>query len=123
MVKVRLLEQCLGLMMGSSVHFWVLISGVFTFQANLNRSLRDTAVRLAELGWLHNKIRKYADQRSLDRSFGLVGQVCSSLLGLKCLISLRFESGLLFRTVSLVTDGAVSQGLLRRCRLWELVNG
>lgn len=77
---------------------------MFTFQANLNRSLRDTAVRLAELGWLHNKIRKYADQRSLDRSFGLVGQVCSSLLGLKCLITLRFESGLLFRTVSLVTD-------------------
>ncbi|XP_055468477.1 gamma-tubulin complex component 3-like, partial [Psammomys obesus] len=48
-------------------------------KANLNKSLRDTAVRLAELGWLHNKIRKYADQRSLDRSFGLVGQVCSSL--------------------------------------------
>lgn len=78
---------------------------MFTFQANLNKSLRDTAVRLSELGWLHNKIRKYADQRSLDRSFGLVGQVCS-LLGLKCLISLRFESGLLFRTVSLVADDA-----------------
>ena len=79
---------------------------MFTFQANLSRSLRDTAVRLAELGWLHNKIRKYADQRSLDRSFGLVGQVCSSLLGLEYLITLRFESGLLFRTVSLVTDDA-----------------
>lgn len=50
--------------------------------------MRDTAVRLAELGWLHNKIRKYADQRSLDRSFGLVGQVCSSLLGLRYLIFL-----------------------------------
>lgn len=34
-------------------------------------------MRLAELGWLHNKIRKYTDQRSLDRSFGLVGQVCA----------------------------------------------
>lgn len=38
-------------------------------------------MRLAELGWLHNKIRKYTDQRSLDRSFGLVGQVCSWELG------------------------------------------
>lgn len=37
-------------------------------------------MRLAELGWLHNKIRKYTDQRSLDRSFGLVGQVCSLLI-------------------------------------------
>lgn len=36
-------------------------------------------MRLAELGWLHNKIRKYTDQRSLDRSFGLVGQVCASV--------------------------------------------
>ncbi|XP_011834841.1 PREDICTED: gamma-tubulin complex component 3 [Mandrillus leucophaeus] len=43
-------------------------------KANLSRSLRDTAVRLSELGWLHNKIRRYTDQRSLDRSFGLVGQ-------------------------------------------------
>lgn len=49
-------------------------------KANLSKSLRDTAVRLAELGWLHNKIRKYADQRSLDRSFGLVGQsFCAAL--------------------------------------------
>ncbi|XP_040847058.1 gamma-tubulin complex component 3 isoform X1 [Ochotona curzoniae] len=49
-------------------------------KANLNKSLRDTAVRLAELGWLHNKIRKYTDQRSLDRSFGLVGQsFCAAL--------------------------------------------
>uniref|UniRef100_A0A8C0A8L4 Tubulin gamma complex component 3 n=1 Tax=Bos mutus grunniens TaxID=30521 RepID=A0A8C0A8L4_BOSMU len=49
-------------------------------KANLNKSLRDTAMRLAELGWLHNKIRKYTDQRSLDRSFGLVGQsFCAAL--------------------------------------------
>uniref|UniRef100_A0A8C6VV51 Tubulin gamma complex component 3 n=2 Tax=Nothobranchius TaxID=28779 RepID=A0A8C6VV51_NOTFU len=41
----------------------------------LCRSLRDTSSRLAELGWLHNKVRKYTDARSLDRAFGLVGQV------------------------------------------------
>ncbi|KAG2456430.1 gamma-tubulin complex component 3 [Polypterus senegalus] len=46
----------------------------------VSKSLRDTVSRLAELGWLHNKVRKYTDQRSLDRAFGLVGQsFCASL--------------------------------------------
>ncbi|KAG8452117.1 hypothetical protein GDO86_004057 [Hymenochirus boettgeri] len=46
----------------------------------LSKSLKDTLSRLAELGWLHNKIRKYTDQRSLDRAFGLVGQsFCAAL--------------------------------------------
>lgn len=46
----------------------------------LCKSLRDTSGRLAELGWLHNKVRKYTDLRSLDRAFGLVGQsFCASL--------------------------------------------
>ncbi|XP_061841124.1 gamma-tubulin complex component 3 isoform X2 [Nerophis lumbriciformis] len=46
----------------------------------VNKSLRDTSSRLAELGWLHNKVRKYTDARSLDRAFGLVGQsFCASL--------------------------------------------
>uniref|UniRef100_A0A4W4HBP7 Gamma-tubulin complex component n=1 Tax=Electrophorus electricus TaxID=8005 RepID=A0A4W4HBP7_ELEEL len=46
----------------------------------LCKSLRDTSHRLAELGWLHDKVRKYADSRSLDRAFGLVGQsFCASL--------------------------------------------
>lgn len=44
-------------------------------QMVLCKSLRDTSSRLAELGWLHNKVRKYTDARSLDRAFGLVGQV------------------------------------------------
>lgn len=44
-------------------------------QVVLCKSLRDTSGRLAELGWLHNKVRKYTDARSLDRAFGLVGQV------------------------------------------------
>ncbi|XP_018102678.1 gamma-tubulin complex component 3 homolog isoform X2 [Xenopus laevis] len=46
----------------------------------LSKSLRDITSKLAELGWLHNKIRKYTDQRSLDRAFGLVGQsFCAAL--------------------------------------------
>lgn len=46
----------------------------------LCKSFRDTSIRLAELGWLHNKVRKYTDARSLDRAFGLVGQsFCASL--------------------------------------------
>ncbi|XP_031414528.1 gamma-tubulin complex component 3 [Clupea harengus] len=46
----------------------------------LCKSLRDLSSRLAELGWLHNKVRKYTDSRSLDRAFGLVGQsFCASL--------------------------------------------
>uniref|UniRef100_A0A3P8UTE0 Tubulin gamma complex component 3 n=1 Tax=Cynoglossus semilaevis TaxID=244447 RepID=A0A3P8UTE0_CYNSE len=46
----------------------------------LCKSKCDTSSRLAELGWLHNKVRKYADARSLDRAFGLVGQsFCASL--------------------------------------------
>ncbi|KAI1885373.1 hypothetical protein AGOR_G00219470 [Albula goreensis] len=49
-------------------------------KAPLSRSLRDTSGRLAELGWLHNKVRKYTDSRSLDRAFGLVGQsFCAAL--------------------------------------------
>ncbi|KAJ7416673.1 tubulin gamma complex associated protein 3 [Willisornis vidua] len=49
-------------------------------KVSLSKSLRDTTSRLAELGWLHNKIRKYTDQRSLDRAFGLVGQsFCAAL--------------------------------------------
>ncbi|XP_062303027.1 gamma-tubulin complex component 3 [Osmerus eperlanus] len=49
-------------------------------KVELCKSLRDTSSRLSELGWLHNKIRKYTDARSLDRAFGLVGQsFCASL--------------------------------------------
>lgn len=45
-----------------------------------SKSLRDTSSRLADLGWLHSKVRKYTDARSLDRAFGLVGQsFCASL--------------------------------------------
>ncbi|KAJ0009613.1 hypothetical protein NQD34_001315 [Periophthalmus magnuspinnatus] len=49
-------------------------------KVSLSKSLRDLSSRLSELGWLHNKVRKYTDSRSLDRAFGLVGQsFCASL--------------------------------------------
>uniref|UniRef100_A0A6Q2YSM5 Gamma-tubulin complex component n=1 Tax=Esox lucius TaxID=8010 RepID=A0A6Q2YSM5_ESOLU len=52
----------------------------YKIDSKVTSSLRDTSSRLAELGWLHNKIRKYTDSRSLDRAFGLVGQsFCASL--------------------------------------------
>ena len=44
-------------------------------QAGVPRALRKTVQKLGECGWLYNKVRKYADSRSTDRAFGLVGQV------------------------------------------------
>lgn len=42
--------------------------------------MRQTVDKLAETGWLYNKVRKYADSRSTDRAFGLVGQVWDAQL-------------------------------------------
>lgn len=61
---------------------------VFGQQVVLCKSLRDTSSRLAELGWLHNKVRKYTDARSLDRAFGLVGQVCFCVYALPLILCL-----------------------------------
>ncbi len=38
------------------------------------KAVRTIVSKLAECGWLYNKARKYADSRSTDRAFGLVGQ-------------------------------------------------
>lgn len=91
-------------------------------KANLNKSLRDTAVRLAELGWLHNKIRKYADQRSLDRSFGLVGQSFCAALHQELKEYYRLLS-VLHSQLQLEDDQGVNVGLessltLRRLLVW-----
>ncbi|XP_028622136.1 gamma-tubulin complex component 3 isoform X1 [Grammomys surdaster] len=91
-------------------------------KANLNKSLRDTAVRLAELGWLHNKIRKYADQRSLDRSFGLVGQSFCAALHQELKEYYRLLS-VLHSQLQLEDDQGVNLGLessltLRRLLVW-----
>uniref|UniRef100_A0A8I6GLP6 Tubulin gamma complex component 3 n=2 Tax=Rattus norvegicus TaxID=10116 RepID=A0A8I6GLP6_RAT len=91
-------------------------------KANLSKSLRDTAVRLAELGWLHNKIRKYADQRSLDRSFGLVGQSFCAALHQELKEYYRLLS-VLHSQLQLEDDQGVNVGLessltLRRLLVW-----
>ncbi|XP_057350634.1 gamma-tubulin complex component 3 isoform X5 [Manis pentadactyla] len=91
-------------------------------RANLNKSLRDTTVRLAELGWLHNKIRKYTDQRSLDRSFGLVGQSFCAALHQELKEYYRLLS-VLHSQLQLEDDQGVNLGLessltLRRLLVW-----
>ncbi|XP_047576402.1 gamma-tubulin complex component 3 isoform X7 [Lutra lutra] len=91
-------------------------------KANLSRSLRDTALRLAELGWLHNKIRKYTDQRSLDRSFGLVGQSFCAALHQELKEYYRLLS-VLHSQLQLEDDQGVNLGLessltLRRLLVW-----
>lgn len=91
-------------------------------KANLSKSLWDTAVRLAELGWLHNKIRKYADQRSLDRSFGLVGQSFCAALHQELKEYYRLLS-VLHSQLQLEDDQGVNVGLessltLRRLLVW-----
>ena len=49
---------------------------VGSFQVGVTKTGRQTVNKLAEAGWLYNKVRKYADSRSTDRAFGQVGQVC-----------------------------------------------
>ena len=44
------------------------------------KSVRDMIKKLAELGWLYRKVRKYLDARAGDKAMGLVGQsFCSAL--------------------------------------------
>ncbi|XP_077014818.1 gamma-tubulin complex component 3 isoform X4 [Tamandua tetradactyla] len=91
-------------------------------KANVNKSLRDTTIRLAELGWLHNKIRKYTDQRSLDRSFGLVGQSFCAALHQELKEYYRLLS-VLHSQLQLEDDQGVNLGLessltLRRLLVW-----
>ncbi|XP_013415922.1 gamma-tubulin complex component 3 homolog [Lingula anatina] len=49
-------------------------------KAGIARAVRQKVTKLAECGWLYTKIRKYADARSSDKAFGLVGQsFCAAL--------------------------------------------
>ncbi|XP_069493082.1 gamma-tubulin complex component 3 isoform X1 [Ambystoma mexicanum] len=88
----------------------------------LSKSLKDTTSRLAELGWLHNKIRQYTDQRSLDRSFGLVGQSFCAALHQELKEYYRLLS-VLHSQLQLEDDQGVNLGLessltLRRLLVW-----
>ncbi|XP_055985774.1 gamma-tubulin complex component 3 isoform X2 [Sorex fumeus] len=91
-------------------------------KATLSKSLRDTTVRLAELGWLHNKVRRYTDQRGLDRSFGLVGQSFCAALHQELQEYYRLLS-VLHSQLQLEDDQGVNLGLessltLRRLLVW-----
>ncbi|XP_008940859.1 PREDICTED: gamma-tubulin complex component 3-like, partial [Merops nubicus] len=91
-------------------------------KVSLSKSLRDTTSRLAELGWLHNKIRKYTDQRSLDRAFGLVGQSFCAALHQELKEYYRLLS-VLHSQLQLEDDQGVNLGLessltLRRLLVW-----
>ena len=52
----------------------------FNAKVGVSKTVRQTVDKLAETGWLYNKVRKYADSRSTDRAFGLVGQVWDAQL-------------------------------------------
>ncbi|XP_071951511.1 gamma-tubulin complex component 3 homolog isoform X2 [Antedon mediterranea] len=43
-------------------------------QIGVARAVRDQVHKQAELGWLHDKIKKYTENRNKDKTFGLVGQ-------------------------------------------------
>lgn len=49
-------------------------------QAGIPKAMRHVISKLAECGWLYNKIRTYVESRSMDKAFGLVGQsFCAAL--------------------------------------------
>ncbi|KAG8521147.1 Gamma-tubulin complex component 3 [Galemys pyrenaicus] len=90
--------------------------------ASLSRPLRDTTARLSELGWLHNKIRRYTDQRGPDRAFGLVGQSFCAALHRELREYYRLLS-VLHSQLQLEDDQGVPLGLessltLRRLLVW-----
>ncbi|XP_063809225.1 gamma-tubulin complex component 3 isoform X1 [Pseudophryne corroboree] len=88
----------------------------------MSKSLKDATGRLAELGWLHNKVRKYTDQRSLDRAFGLVGQSFCAALHQELKEYYRLLS-VLHSQLQVEDDQGVNLGLetsltLRRLLVW-----
>ena len=53
---------------------------VVLLQVGVSKAQRQKVTKLAECGWLYNKIRKYSDARRSDRAFGLAGQsFCTAL--------------------------------------------
>ncbi|KAK3095374.1 hypothetical protein FSP39_013926 [Pinctada imbricata] len=49
-------------------------------QAGIPKAVRQLVSKLAECGWLHNKVRSYMEKKSTDTTFGLVGQsFCAAL--------------------------------------------
>ncbi|XP_052801228.1 gamma-tubulin complex component 3 homolog isoform X1 [Mya arenaria] len=49
-------------------------------QAGIPKAIRQLVSKLAECGWLFNKVKNYVETRSADKTFGLVGQsFCAAL--------------------------------------------
>ena len=51
-------------------------AGISCAQVVLPPSVRDLCHKLAELGWLYQKVRHFIDSKTRDKSQGLVCQVC-----------------------------------------------
>jgi gamma-tubulin complex component 3 len=45
-----------------------------TLQVRVKVSLHRIVLRLAELGWLHNQVRRHCENASASKSLGLIGQ-------------------------------------------------
>uniref|UniRef100_T1JNK7 Uncharacterized protein n=1 Tax=Strigamia maritima TaxID=126957 RepID=T1JNK7_STRMM len=90
---------------------------------SIPKPTRNLVLRLAELGWLHNKVKKYHDARSADRGLGQVGQsfvtaLNQELAGYYRLLAL-LESQLQQDedpTININSNGLT----LRRLQLWTL---
>lgn len=48
------------------------------FQAGIPKAIRQLVSKLAECGWLFNKTKTYVENKSADKTFGLVGKVGNS---------------------------------------------
>ena len=48
------------------------------FQAGIPKAIRQLVSKLAECGWLFNKTKTYVENKSADKTFGLVGKVWDS---------------------------------------------
>ena len=64
------------------IHYYNYIHFGLCLQVLVHPSLTAHCHKLAELGWLFKKVRKYIDTKSLDPSYGLIVQVSWLLLSL-----------------------------------------
>ena len=51
---------------------------IWWFQAGIPKAIRQLVSKLAECGWLFNKTKTYVENKSADKTFGLVGKVWDS---------------------------------------------
>lgn len=49
-------------------------------QAGIPKAVRQLVGKLAECGWLFKKIKNYVETKTVDKTFGLVGQVGLAIL-------------------------------------------